>query len=339
MDNNQIVKLLNKQPGQLFNQAQQVCLQHCGPEVHIRGIIEFSSYCCRHCRYCGLRAENKKLPRYRLNISEIMESAEYLVNLGINTIVLQSGDDFYFKAAQIAEIIKQIKSSFPVAVTLSIGERSLEEYKLFRKAGADRYLLKFEVADPDRYTKFHPEQSLNHRVNILHHLRSLGYEIGTGFIVGLPGQTEQELAADLNLIQQLQPDMFGIGPFIPQSDTPLGIYSPGSVDITLKALAVSRIITKNSHIPATTALSSLDPQRGLLRGLNAGCNVIMVDYTPDKYRQNYRIYDQKDHITLEKTLQVISQADRIRGSGRGSSLKKSELTIIQDQQTDPGVPC
>ena len=291
--------------------------------MHIRGIIEFSNYCCRQCLYCGLRADNKKINRYRLTELEIIKSVENLVNMGINTIVLQSGDDFNFKPEQIAGIIRSIKSTYPVALTLSIGERPLKEYELFRKAGADRYLLKQETADPKRYLKYHPGQSLGNRLKILSHLRTLGYEIGTGFIVGLPGQTEQELVLNLELIQQLQPDMFGIGPFIPQSDTPLGKSPPGSVEVTLKVLAVSRIITRNSHIPATTALSSLDPQQGLLRGLNAGCNVIMVDYTPDIYRNNYQIYDHKDHITLEKTVKVISQANRIRGSGWGSSLKKS----------------
>ncbi|KQC13221.1 MAG: hypothetical protein APR63_01005 [Desulfuromonas sp. SDB] len=322
MYRSQIAELLRLSPEKLFNKAQQVCLDYCGDQVHIRGIIEFSNYCCRQCLYCGLRAENKKIIRYRLTESEIMESSENLVNLGINTIVLQSGDDFNFKPKQIAGIIKNIKSTYPVALTLSIGERPLEEYELFKKAGADRYLLKQETADSVRYSKFHPGQSLNHRLKILSHLRTLGYEIGTGFIVGLPGQTEQELVLNLELIDKLQPDMFGIGPFIPQSDTPLGSSPPGSVELTLKVLAVSRIITCNSHIPATTALSSLDPQQGLLRGLNAGCNVIMVDYTPDKYRHNYQIYDHKDHITLEKTVKVISQANRVVGSGWGSSLKK-----------------
>ncbi len=322
----EIVELLKGSSGELFKTADAIRKRFCGDEVHIRGIIEFSNYCCRNCLYCGLRRENENISRYRMSADEIIKLADEIVKYGVKTIVLQSGDDFGFTKKELCRIIERIKKENPsVAITLSIGERPFDDYKAFKDAGADRYLLKHETNNPRLYERFHPGQTLKRRLEILEELKKLDYQIGAGNIVGLPGQTLEDLADDALLLKNLDVDMTGIGPFIPQKDTPLRDFPCGSLNLTLRVLAITRILTKNAHLPATTALATLDPAQGQLSGFDAGCNVIMPDFTPEYYRKDYTIYDNKVRINLERAREAIFKAKRLISQNRGDSLKKSKI--------------
>ena len=307
---------------ELFQMANEIRKNQCGDEVHIRGIIEFSNHCCRSCLYCGLRRENRKLIRYRMEEDEIVELALYIASCGVKTIVLQSGDDFFYTQPIMCSIISRIKEKADIAITLSIGERPLDDYRAFRLAGADRYLLKHETASEELYRKFHPHQSLKNRLNMLEYLSKTGYQIGAGNIIGLPGQSTEDLCDDILFLKELDPDMAAVGPFIPQKDTPLAESLQGALSLTLKVLALTRIVTQNSHIPATTALATISPKKGQTMGLNAGANVIMPNFTPFQYRENYTIYDNKAHLTLERAKEIIQKANRIISSHKGDTLKR-----------------
>lgn len=273
--------------------ADEVRAQYLGKEVHLRGIIEFSNYCCRNCHYCGLRRDNRRLRRYRLSPGEILAAARKAVDLGLPTIVLQAGEDPSYPASLLAEIIRQLKEDLGVAaVTLSLGERSWNDYQRWRKAGADRYLLKHETADPALFARLRPGTSLRRRLQCLQWLRELGYQIGAGNIVGLPGQDYDVLADDILLLQELEVEMAGIGPFIPHPQTPLARCPQGELELTLKVLAVTRLLLPRTHLPATTALGTIHPQ-GRRMGLCSGANVIMPDVTPPPYRYYYQIYPGK----------------------------------------------
>ena len=305
----------------LFRNADRVRKNYCGDHVHLRGIIEFSNHCCRNCLYCGLRRDNRRLKRYRISATDIITLAKSIFSLGIKTVVLQSGDDFHYTRSELCKIIEKVKTQTDMSVTLSLGERPLEDYRDYRLAGADRYLLKHEAANEKLYAKMHPGQSLRERILILEYLRRTGYQIGSGNIVGLPGQRLEDLYDDILFLKELDPDMISIGLFIPQKDTPLAGNRPGDVDLTLKVLAAARIMSENSHMPVTTALVTADPEGGMLKGLKAGANVIMPDFTPSPYREAYSIYDNKVRITLDRALQTIKEAGRVAAKGRGDSLK------------------
>ncbi len=318
----EILELL-EDPGKLFPWADYVRMKYCGNSVYIRGIIEFSNYCIRDCLYCGLRRENDNLCRYRMTPDEITGLARKIYREGVKTIVLQSGDDPGFTREILSEVITKIKLENPgVAVTLSIGERPNDDYKAFREAGADRYLLKHETANPSLYEQLHPGQSLKKRIEIIEYLKKLGYEIGSGNIIGLPKQSVTDLVNDVLLFKSLDVDMVGIGPFIPQRDTPLSEYPCGDFRLTMKAIALTRIVTQNTNIPATTALASVNPNDGQLLGLKTGCNVIMPDFTPEQYRKNYAIYDNKAKVNLEEAKEVIVNAQRAISFDRGDTLKR-----------------
>lgn len=338
MNKKEIIECLReKYPKGLFEKADSVRREFCGEEVHIRGIIEFSNYCCRSCVYCGLRQENKKVSRYRMSAEEIIKLANEISQYGVKTIVLQSGDDLGFSQKILSDVIDKIKRKHPeIAITLSIGEREFDDYKAFKDAGADRYLLKHETANPGLYTNLHPGQTLKKRIEILECLRKLGYQIGAGNIVGLPEQTLQDLADDILFLRDLDVDMAGIGPFIPQKNTPLRDFPCGSLELTLKVLALTRIVTKNIHLPATTALATLDFKNGQILGLSAGCNVLMPDFTPEYYRENYVIYDNKARVNLEKAKEVILKAGRSVSKNRGDSLKKSNVKYQKFQRENLG---
>ncbi len=306
----------------LLQMADRTRKKFCKDEVHLRGIIEFSNYCSRDCLYCGLRRDNKNITRYRMKPGEIVGLAVKIAAQGVNTIVLQSGDDFYYTQKSLCKIISQIKQKTGAAVTLSIGERPLDDYQAFKDSGADRYLLKHETLNPALYRILHPGQNLKQRLKILEYLKKIGFQVGSGNIVGLPNQSIKDLMRDVLLLKELDVDMAGIGPFIPQKDTPLADQPPGDLDLTLKVLAMARILTKNAHLPATTALASLDRESGYLRALKSGANVIMPDFTPASYQINYRIYDNKIDLSLKKAKQIISKAGRTISRGRGDSLKK-----------------
>lgn len=312
MQHEEIIRWLSgSNDEELFARADAVRRDMWGDGVLVRGIVELSNYCVRNCYYCGLRRENTNLTRYRLTHDDVLHATAQLYADGIRTVVLQSGDDMGLTGGWVAELIRGIKQRWPaVCVTLSLGERSDEDYRTWRAAGADRYLLKHETADAALYTRLHPGQSLAQRVRILEFLRSLGYEIGAGCIVGLPGQTLDSLAQDIRFLQQLQPEMAGIGPFIPHAATPLANAAPGAVLLTLRVLAVVRLVAPRTRVPATTALGSLAPEDGLVRGLRAGCNVLMCDYTPIRERALYHIYEGKRPITLERAHKAAAAAGR-----------------------------
>lgn len=278
----------------LREEALHLRRQYYGNKVFTRGLIEFTNYCKNNCRYCGIRSGNRNVRRYRLSEEDIMECCESGYELGYRTFVLQGGEDPYYTDEQMAAIIRRIKSRFPdAAVTLSIGEKSYESYKKFREAGADRYLLRHETADEDLYRALHPQaMSLENRKKCLWNLKELGYQVGAGFMVGAPGQTSAHLAKDLVFLQELEPHMVGIGPFIPHHDTIYAEEKAGSVELTLFLLSVIRIMLPQVLLPATTALGTLDPL-GREKGLAAGANVVMPNLSPVKNRKLYELYDNK----------------------------------------------
>jgi len=277
---------------ELFSFADSVRKKFCGDGIVLRGIIEFSNFCSRECAYCGLNKNNRKLERYRMNKDELFKAVEYLVSCNIKTVVLQSGEDMGLDALWIKDIILGIKSSFDIAITLSVGERDIDDYRIWRQAGADRYLLKIETSDEGLYSAIHPQMDFKQRLGCLDILRELGYQVGSGDIIGLPGQTLKMIARDIIFFKRGDFDMIGIGPFIPHQDTCLSGRQKGDAQLSLKTVALTRIVTKNAHIPATTALGSLDKDYRL-DGLKCGANVLMPNFTPQPFRKLYEIYPQK----------------------------------------------
>ena len=268
--------------------------QYYGNKVFTRGLIEFTNYCKNNCFYCGIRGGNSHVSRYRLTTEEIFECCRNGYELGYRTFVLQGGEDPYYTDERMVEIIHGIKKEFPdCALTLSIGEKSYESYLLFRNAGADRYLLRQETADESLYHSLHPEgMSLENRKQCLFNLKKIGYQVGAGFMVGTPGQGISDIAEDLLFVQELQPQMVGIGPFIPHHDTIYANEPAGSVEMTLFLLSVIRVMLPKALLPATTALGTLDSM-GREKGLAAGANVIMPNLSPVKNRKQYELYDNK----------------------------------------------
>ncbi len=265
-----------------------------GNKVYIRGLIEVSNICKNDCLYCGIRASNGKCQRYRLSAEEILTCCREGYGLGFRTFVLQGGEDGYFNDEFLCTLLHEIKSEYPdCAVTLSLGERSFESYARLRKAGADRYLLRHETADAAHYAKLHPEaMSFDRRMECLENLKKLGYQVGCGFMVGSPYQSTAELAKDLKFVEEFSPAMCGIGPFIPQSETPFGNESAGSLELTCYLLSILRLIKPNLLLPSTTALGSIHPN-GREMGILSGANVVMPNLSPSSVRRKYALYDNK----------------------------------------------
>ena len=278
----------------LAAKASAVAREHYGNKVFIRGLIEFTNYCRNDCYYCGIRCGNKNADRYRLSIDEITECASYGYDLGFRTIVLQGGEDAFYTDDMMVDIIKSIKKEHPdCAVTLSIGEKSYESYKAFYDAGADRYLLRHETADFGHYAKLHPKNlSPENRQQCLYNLKKIGFQTGAGFMVGSPYQTNENIADDLLFLKKLDPEMIGIGPFIPHKDTIFANEKAGDLDLTLFLLSVIRLMLPTVLLPATTALGTIDP-RGREKGILAGANVIMPNLSPVGVRKKYALYDNK----------------------------------------------
>lgn len=275
----------------LFSLADKTREEYVGDEVHLRGLIEFSNICKRQCKYCGLRCEDKFIDRYRISKENIISYAEHAVNMGYKTIVLQSGEDEYYNTDLMCEIIEGIKK-LGVALTLSIGEKTYEEYKAFKEAGADRYLIRIETTDKTLYNQMHPNMDFDNRVRCLENLGRLGYEVGTGCLVGLPNQTIESLADDILFFKEINADMVGIGPFIPHPHTPLKDSATGSFTLALKVMALTRILLKDINIPATTAMETLN-SNGRIIALQSGANVVMPNVTTTEYRAKYEIYPNK----------------------------------------------
>lgn len=278
----------------LAREAVRTREQYYGRKVYTRGLIEFTNYCKNNCYYCGIRGANRHAVRYRLTKEEILECCQEGYGLGFRTFVLQGGEDPFYTDERMAEIIRAVKGAYPdCALTLSIGEKSRETYRLFREAGADRYLLRHETADPEHYRWLHPQPlTLENRKRCLYDLKALGYQTGAGMMVGSPGQTVETLVKDLLFLQDLDPQMVGMGPFIPHHDTCFAGEPAGSVDLTLYLLSVVRLLLPRVLLPATTALGTLDPL-GREKGLAAGANVVMPNLSPRRNRKNYDLYDNK----------------------------------------------
>lgn len=282
---------------ELFHHADITRRRYYSDKVYIRGLVEISSYCKNTCKYCGLRRQNTSLARYRMTEDEVLDCCEAGYNLGIRTFVLQGGDDPYLTNDKIGSIISNIKGRYPdVAVTLSLGEMTRSSYQKLFDAGADRYLLRHETIERALYEELHPSMSHQNRLRCLDDLKDIGYQNGSGFIVGLKGQSDETLAQDLIYLKETSPHMIGVGPFIPHGMTPLADAPMGSVRKTLICMAMVRLLVPDVLMPVTTALSVLRPKDGLEMGLKAGANVIMLNFTPQGYREGYQIYDGKSNV-------------------------------------------
>ncbi len=278
----------------LFQKAMMRRREYYGNRVYIRGLIEFTNYCKNQCYYCGLRASNSCIHRYRLSHDEILACTHTGYALGFRTFVLQGGEDPWFTDERMCEIVRDIHAAHPdCAITLSLGERTRGSYEALYEAGARRYLLRHETANDAHYAKLHPaSMSLDNRKKCLFDLKSIGYQVGSGFMVGSPGQTVENLIADLRFLQQLEPDMIGIGPFLPQKETPFANETAGSLMRTVRLVAIMRLMFPYALIPSTTALATLD-EHGREMGLLAGANVVMPNLSPLRCRADYAIYDNK----------------------------------------------
>ena len=304
-----------------------------GNTVYLRGLIEISSICKNDCIYCGIRASNKNAVRCRMSAEEILSAAEMGKKLGFSTFVLQGGEDLYYTDEVLCDIIDRIKKLSPdAAVTLSMGERSYESYKALKNAGADRYLLRHETANAEHYGKLHPaEMSLDTRKRCLYHLKELGYQVGSGFMVGSPYQTSAELAEDILFLEELMPDMIGIGPFIPHKDTPFADCKAGSVELTLRLISILRLIFPEALLPSTTALATMSPD-GRERGLLCGANVVMPNLSPENVRESYKIYDNKLSVGAESAKGIKKLKDRIESVGLAVDMGRGDAPRISKER-------
>ncbi len=319
----------------LYRRADAVRRATVGEEVHLRGLVELSNHCVRRCAYCGISVENASIARYRMTADEVLECARTAVGLGYGTLVLQAGEDYGLTRDWVAELVRRVKATTPLAVTLSLGERPDGDLAAWREAGADRYLLRFETSDPALFAAIHPPLPgrTSDRLAILRRLRELGYEVGSGVLVGIPGQTWESLADDLLRFRELDLDMIGVGPFIPHPETPLGRglfprapegeQVPADEETTTKAVALTRLVRPDANIPSTTALATIGPSFGRERGLMRGANVVMPNLTPPAYRKLYEIYPGKAIVseTAEECRSCLSGRiaiiGRVPGKGPG----------------------
>lgn len=278
----------------VFEQARKVREEHYGKDVYIRGLIEFTNYCKNDCYYCGIRKSNLNAARYRLEKEDILECCRLGYELGFRTFVLQGGEDGYFTDERVAEIVSAIKAQHPdCAITLSIGEKSFASYQKFYEAGAERYLLRHETYDPCHYRKLHPQNlSAEERQQCLWDMKRIGYQVGTGFMVGSPYQTAENLADDMLFLKKLNPQMVGIGPFIPHKDTMFANETAGTLELTLCMLGLLRLMLPKVLLPSTTALGTIDPN-GREKGILAGANVVMPNLSPIHVRKKYMLYNDK----------------------------------------------
>lgn len=314
LDKEEIIHLLSFGDNRLYSAADKTRKEFKGNSVHLRALIEFTNICQRNCFYCGLRCDNKNIERYRLSINEILECAKKAKELGYKTVVLQGGEDAFFDAEKICNIIKEIKK-LDLILTLSFGEKDYDEYKAYKKAGADRYLLRIETTDKSLYKSLHPNMNFDNRVNCLYNIKSLGFETGTGSLVGLPNQTIESLAEDILFFKKLDADMVGIGPFIPHPDTPLAYVNKNNFDLSLKVMAATRLLLPDINIPATTAMETLKKE-GRIIALESGANVIMPNITIEKYKAKYAIYPNKTSLNGANYNTLLDLQKKIYNIGR-----------------------
>ena len=304
-----------------------------GNKVYLRGLIEISSICKNDCIYCGIRASNKNAVRCRMTEEEILSAVRKGANLGFSTFVLQGGEDLYYTDKVLCDIIDKIKRISPdAAVTLSMGERSVDSYKALKNAGADRYLLRHETANAEHYSKLHPaDMSLDTRKRCLYNLKELGYQVGSGFMVGSPYQTASELAEDILFLEELMPEMIGIGPFIPHKDTPFADFKAGSVELTLRLISILRLLFPEALLPSTTALATL-AEDGRERGLLCGANVVMPNLSPEDVRESYKIYDNKLSVGAENADGIKRLTDRIESVGLTVDMSRGDAPRISKER-------
>lgn len=326
----ELVSILNDETinHELFEAANNVRKKYVGDEVHLRGLIEFSNICRCNCQYCGLRKDNPHAQRYRMEFDEVIELAQAAKNYGYKTIVLQSGEDAYFEKEKMCKIISSLKE-LGFAITLSLGEKTFEEYKAYKEAGADRYLLRIETTDKNLYETLHPNMSFDNRISCLYNLKKAGFETGTGCLVGLPKQTVESLADDILFFKKLDADMIGLGPFIPSPQTPLENEEGGTLTMSLKVMALTRLLLPDINIPATTAMETLEPN-GRILALQSGANVVMPNVTDSEYKQKYEIYPGKAGLNnspeeYKKTITAkIEEIGRTISNGFGFRQRKSK---------------
>ena len=322
----------NNKIQELFARADSVRKKYVGDAVHLRGLVEFSNFCARRCAYCGISANFSDVKHYRMSHAEVLESAKKIVKLGYGTIVLQSGEDWGMTTEWMTELLLLIKKETNLAVTLSVGERNITELQEWFEAGADRYLLRFETSNRELYRKIHPDiqSRVSDRFALLKELRRIGYEVGSGVMVGIPGQTYDDLVNDIRAFHELDLDMIGIGPYIASPGTELANNKelekivPNTVDMACKVVALARIVCPDVNIPSTTALATLSGENGRVQGLNCGANVLMPNITPPEYRCLYSIYPEKTALNEEEgefhLSEWLASIGRTQGNGRGDSL-------------------
>lgn len=328
MEKKEIVEWLNqdRDPADLYAEADRVRRENAGDAVHLRGLIEFSNYCRRRCYYCGIRAGNARVRRYRLAPDQILDCARTAARLRYGTVVMQSGEDPHWGPKELAAVVENVKTETGLAVTLSVGEHSREDYRMLRSAGADRFLLRFETSDRRLFSMLKPDSDYDNRFRCLAWLKEAGFQVGSGVMAGLPGQTAESMADDILLFKELQLDMVGIGPFIANPDTPMAGAENGTLDLGLRMVALTRIVTRDTHIPATTAMGSIDPQ-GRQKALRCGANVLMPNISPTENRPDYRLYPGK--ICTDEAPEkcagcvdaMLRSLGRERAEGSGHSLK------------------
>jgi biotin synthase len=331
----------------LWRQSDEIRRDNVGEEVHLRGLIEVSNFCARDCGYCGIRVGNQDVCRYRMSADEIMDCVRMAVNFEYGSVVLQAGEDYGITRDWLCDIISRIKRTTNLAITLSLGEREEGELAAWRQAGADRYLLRFETSNKELYDRIHPPLpgGVSDRFEILRSLREIGYEVGSGIMVGIPGQSYDDLANDILLFKEYDIDMIGIGPYIPHPGTPLGMSAgqhltpseeqvPGTELMTCKVVALTRILCPLINIPSTTALATINRAEGRAHGLSRGANIVMPNLTPKKYRELYEIYPAKascDENADESNSRIkngIIAMGRVIGAGRGDSANKKTRTAL-----------
>ena len=311
----------------LYQTADEVRKIHCGNAVQVRAIIEFSNYCRCECAYCGLHAGNRQVKRYRMSGEEILAAAKEAVEAGYQTVILQSGEDLSYTAEEIGRLVREIKAMGKVAVTLSCGERPFADYAFWRRCGADRYLIKHEISDPEIYNRYHPHSTFQNRIACQAELYRLGYELGGGFMTGLPGQTPLILANDLLLLQRMKVAMAGIGPYICHGDTALRGSPDGDPALTLRVVALARLLLPDANLPSTTALNVKD---GLQNALHCGANVIMQKATPFRYRALYDIYPGRDSKDIPLKEQFAALREQLAVLGRTIYGDKTPLSSKTD---------
>ena len=335
MNRETILEALSDAAGQdaLFRQADQVRKKQVGDTVQLRGVVHFSNYCRCNDLYCGLLKDNDRCKRFRMTEDEIVDTALAIAEAGLHTVVLQSGEDPHFTRATLCSIIERIRDKADVAITLSLGQRSRDDLEAFRDAGAERYLMKHETMNPELYSRMRSGLKLDDRLRLIDLLREVGFQVGVGNIVGLPGQTLEDLCEDILFFQDFQPDMINIGPFIPHAQTPLRDDPAGDIELMLRVFALTRMVTGNTHMAAANTVATLDPDNGQYRALTqGGANVIMPNCNPflqsktDKIEYEFQITTHKRYVSVDEAKSVVARAGRTIAGGKGHSLKLEGAT-------------